>query len=90
MNWQKDKWKHFWVGIPLGMAILYFTLHSLPGRVCVSVYVAFSVLVFVCAMFEIFSLVTDLGFYELMDAVAGILGGVVGMIAFFFFKLLLG
>lgn len=79
VKWGRDKWKHFWVGIPLGMLILWAAIRFLPNEIPGAVFLAITVLVFICYMFEVISLITDLGFYELMDAFAGIAGGVVGM-----------
>lgn len=45
----------------------------------------FILIVFFCFMFEVFSLISDLGFYELMDAIAGVIGGILGMIILYIF-----
>lgn len=85
-NWERDKWKHFWVGIPLGILLLAASLYVLPNRILLAGIFAISLLVLICFMFEVLSLITDLGFYEIMDAVAGIAGGILGMIIFAILK----
>lgn len=85
-KWERDKWKHFWVGIPLGMVLLAAALYVLPDRMVLAGVFALSLLIFICFMFEVLSLITDLGFYEIMDAVAGIAGGILGMIVFAIIK----
>jgi len=76
-----DKWKHFVVGIGMGVffqaVFLYiFHLSILPASLWslgFSIAVAYG--------FELFSLFTGKGHYELMDAVAGVLGALIGMAA---------
>ncbi len=74
-----DKWKHFFVGIPLGGGLLFacYTILDLSGWL--ATVVAFLGLTGICYGFELFSLVTGKGHYEFMDAVAGIIGGGLGM-----------
>ena len=74
-----DKWKHFYVGIAwgalvYGLANAYWPLQ--PGTAFV---VSSALIIIPCYGFELFSLVTGKGHYELLDAVAGIAGGYVGM-----------
>ncbi len=82
-----DKWKHFWVGIPLGILLqvicFYYASFTLTAVVA-----AFVMLVLVCYGFELFSLLTKLGHHDFIDAIAGILGGVIGMAIVVFFKFL--
>lgn len=74
-----DKWRHFYVGILMGavlqgVGIWFFNLDLI--LVTVIVFLA------VCAIsygFELFSKITGKGVYEVMDAVASVIGGVVGM-----------
>lgn len=77
-KWEKDKWKHFYVGIPLGILLQFFAMHLLGDYTYASA-AAFIVLVIICYGFELVSLVTGKGHYEVMDAVAGIAGGLLGM-----------
>jgi VanZ family protein len=75
-----DKWKHFFVGIPLGAVIQAVALYLIAQYYVTSIILAFILLVAICYGFELFSLVTKKGHYEILDAVAGIIGGVIGMI----------
>lgn len=73
-----DKWKHFWVGIPLGIvlqiiAFYYFT------QIFTATAAAVFILILICYGFELFSLITKLGHHDLVDAIAGILGGAIGV-----------
>ena len=84
-KWEQDKWKHFLIGVPLGFGLLYGSRFAVPENLFLSGFLAISLLVFICFMFEIFSLISDLGFYELMDAIAGVMGGILGMIILYIF-----
>jgi glycopeptide antibiotics resistance protein len=74
-----DKKKHFFVGIPLGIFLQVFAQWLYPFQSVNAWLVSFVLLVIICYGFELFSLITGKGHYEIMDAVAGILGGVLGM-----------
>ena len=75
-----DKKKHFWVGIPLGVLLQFLFFHLLPGQPGLSSVVSFVALAAICYGFELFSLFTGKGHYDSIDAVAGVLGGVVGIV----------
>jgi glycopeptide antibiotics resistance protein len=74
-----DKWKHFYFGILMGAVLQGLGWYFYPsGMLLVSI----SVFILVCAIsygFELFSKVTGWGIYDIMDAVASVIGGVVGM-----------
>jgi len=72
-----DKWKHFWVGIPLGI-ILQAVCFYFFAQLLSAIIWAFLLLVVICYGFELFSKITKLGHHDIIDAVAGILGGVIG------------
>ena len=81
MKIEKDKWKHFYVGIAMGMVLQLPALWFLPQSVF---WISLIVLFLVVAAsygFELFSLITGLGHYDVMDAVAGVVGGLLGMAA---------
>lgn len=82
-----DKWKHFWVGIPLGavlqVAAFYFFTETYAAVLAASV-----LLIMICYGFELFSKITKLGHHDLIDAVAGILGGAIGVGVIVLFKAL--
>ena len=76
---EADKWKHFVVGIILGIlfhAAALFVFHFSPGP---AFALALAGVVAVGYGFELFSLFTGLGHYDVMDAVATIIGGLPGI-----------
>ncbi|MCW3118152.1 MAG: hypothetical protein JWM28_2234 [Chitinophagaceae bacterium] len=83
-----DKWKHFYVGIPSGAVIYGLAILNWPQQKPIAIAVSFLILVAVCYGFELFSLLTGKGHYEVNDALAGILGGTIGIfVVLFFLKL---
>jgi hypothetical protein len=72
-----DKWKHFYVGILMGSVLQTIALWVLTP-VMATVIVLF-VVVFISYGFELFSKITGLGHYDVMDAVASVIGGLLGM-----------
>lgn len=75
-----DKWKHFYVGIAMGAVLLAAGDWLFPLHFRAVAIVVFILIAAICYGFELFSKFTGLGHYEVMDAVAGIVGGVLGMI----------
>jgi hypothetical protein len=72
-----DKWKHFYVGILMGAVLQAAGLWLLtPGM---ATGIAFTIVIVISYGFELFSKFTGLGHYDFMDAVASIIGGVLGM-----------
>ena len=51
----------------------------IAGTVPDSATIVFALIVVICYGFELFSKFTGWGYYEVMDAVAGIVGGMIGM-----------
>ena len=80
-----DKWKHFIVGIGMGAFLQCFFLFVLDHSLLLSTLLSTLLAVAISYGFELYSLFTGRGHYELMDAVASILGGMVGigLVAFF-------
>lgn len=74
-----DKEKHFWVGMLLGAIFQIFSFYFLPQYYLISILATFICIVAICYGFELFSLITKRGHYEILDAVAGIIGGVIGI-----------
>lgn len=74
-----DKKKHFWVGMLIGAMFHILVIFFLPQNFWLSILITFILIVALCYGFELFSLITKLGHYEVMDAIAGIIGGVIGM-----------
>ena len=75
-----DKKKHFWVGIPLGVLLQFLSFYLVPDQPALSSVASFTILAAICYGFELFSLVTGKGHYDNIDAVAGVFGGVVGIV----------
>lgn len=78
-KWERDKWKHFYWGIPLGFLLQATALYFISWNDLIAIAVAFVLLLAICYGFELVSLITGKGHYEMMDALAGILGGLIGM-----------
>ncbi len=74
-----DKRKHFWVGMLMGAVFRIFTFYFFPERYIFSIIITFVLIVALTYGFELFSLITGKGHYEIMDAVAGTVGGTIGM-----------
>ena len=75
----QDKKKHFRVGMLMGAIFHILVIFFLPQNFWLSILITFILIVALCYGFELFSLITKLGHYEVMDAIAGIIGGVIGM-----------
>ena len=74
-----DKWKHFLVGILMGAVLQIFLWYMLPGHFVLSISITFIIVAIVSYGFELYSLFTGKGHYDILDAFAGIAGGVVGI-----------
>jgi glycopeptide antibiotics resistance protein len=80
-NIKRDKWRHFWVGIAMG-AFLQLAGHWLFPYSSLTAFLTALIIVFSISYgFELFSMVSGLGRYDLNDAIASIIGGVLGMTA---------
>ncbi len=79
---ERDKKKHFYVGIPLGFVLQVMAMYFLPGQPVLATVISFAVLAAGCYGFELFSWVTGIGCAENLDAIAGILGGIIGIGAY--------
>ena len=75
-----DKKKHFWVGMLMGAIFRIFTLYLFPQHYIISIIITFVLIVALTYGFELFSLITKRGHYEILDAVAGTIGGTIGMV----------
>jgi hypothetical protein len=74
-----DKWKHFIVGIGMGAVLQGFFIWILGFSITSASIASFFLSVAISYGFELFSLVTRRGHYELWDAMAGVLGALIGM-----------
>ena len=74
-----DKWKHFFVGIGMGIVLQAFTSYLLRDHFVLATIIAFILVIVISYGFELFSKFTRLGHYDFIDAIAGTIGGVLGM-----------
>ena len=73
-----DKWKHFFVGIAMGVVLqIFFSL--LDFRLGFAILLAIIFSIAIAYGFELFSKFTGKGHYDIMDAVAGVIGASVGI-----------
>ena len=76
----QDKWRHFFVGIAMGIVLKAFLRFLFPEQPVLVTLIAFILVVTISYGFELISKLTGKGHYELNDAVASTIGGVLGMI----------
>lgn len=74
-----DKRKHFFVGIVMGAVLQAFFSFLLDAYIGLSIVLAIVFSIAIAYGFELFSKFTGKGHYELMDAVAGVAGAVLGI-----------
>jgi len=74
-----DKWKHFYVGILLGIFLQAIAIWLSPQHLVFASFTAFIILTAISYGFELFSKITGRGHYEIADAIASIIGGGIGM-----------
>ena len=78
-----DKWKHFFVGIAMGVVLQGFASFLLRDHLLIATAIAFVLVLVISYGFELFSKTTGLGIYDVIDAVASAVGGVLGMAVVF-------
>ena len=83
LNMAPDKWKHLIVGIVMGIIFPIAGLWLFPGAYVIVALVSLGLIIAVGYGFELFSLITGKGHHEVLDALATIAGGVIGMGAVF-------
>ena len=88
-NIAPDKWKHFFVGILLGGVLQAFALFLLKDHPALATTISFFTVVGIAYGFELFSLFSGHGHYDVMDAVASVIGGILGMAAAFLFLVMI-
>ena len=75
---EPDKWRHFFAGIIMGLILQLVSIFLFPS-LFIAILFTLLVVIVVSYGFELFSLLTGLGYYVFMDAVATIIGGLAGM-----------
>ena len=83
---EPDKWRHFFAGIIMGLILQLVSIFLFPSLFTAILFTLLVVIV-VSYGFELFSLLTGLGYYDFMDAVATIIGGLAGMGIILIFQL---
>lgn len=79
MKIAKDKWRHFYVGILIGAVLQAFFDFLLDERYVFSIVLSLFFSSAIGYGFELFSKFTGKGHYEVMDAVATVIGSVLGI-----------
>ncbi len=74
-----DKWRHFFAGILMGAILQAFLLYLLIDHPLIAVFIAFILVAGISYGFELFSKITGKGHYDFIDAVASVIGGILGM-----------
>ena len=74
-----DKWRHFYVGIPMGIVLQMLARWLYHPPIIQAILVALLGVIAISYGFELFSKITGLGIYDFMDAIASVIGGVLGM-----------
>jgi glycopeptide antibiotics resistance protein len=71
----------------MGTILQIFTWYLMPQHFFTGATITFILVVAISYGFEVFSLVTKKGHYDIFDAVAGTIGGVIGMAIVLIFEL---
>lgn len=79
-NIKPDKWRHFEVGILMGLVLQFISWKMFNGNFWTSVIITSVIIIVISYGFELFSKLTGKGTYDFMDAVASVIGGVIGML----------
>jgi glycopeptide antibiotics resistance protein len=74
-----DKWRHFYLGIPMGIVLQMLARWIYNPPMIYAVLFALAGVVVISYGFELFSKITGVGVYDFMDAVASVIGGIIGM-----------
>ena len=76
---EPDKWRHFYVGIGMGVVLQLFFDFLLPSDKGLAIGLAVLITAVVSYGFELFSKITGKGTYDMGDAWAGLIGGLLGI-----------
>ena len=74
-----DKWRHIYAGIAMGLVLQIIGFWLLQSHPYWSTLIALMIVIAVSYGFELFSKITGMGVYDIMDAVASAIGGIIGM-----------
>ena len=76
---ERDKWRHFFVGIAMGAFLQFMAIWMLADNWALATLITLLLVIIISYGFELFSKFTRIGYYELLDALFSIAGGVLGM-----------
>ena len=76
---ERDKWRHFYVGIAMGAFLQAILMWLLPLSITTITLLTLLLVIAVSYGFELFSKFTRIGYYEILDAIFSVIGGVMGM-----------
>jgi glycopeptide antibiotics resistance protein len=74
-----DKWRHIYVGIALGILFQALAFWFVPQQLFMGTVIVLLIIIAISYGFELFSKITGMGVYDIWDAVASIVGGLIGM-----------
>ena len=74
-----DKKRHFYAGILMGLVVQGFLFLVLKEKMIMATVISLVLVMAISYGFELFSKITGLGHYDVMDAIASIIGGILGM-----------
>lgn len=74
-----DKWNHFYAGIILGVILYTGFMFFFNTSMVVAALIVFLMVTVTSYGFELFSKLTGKGHHDLIDAVATVIGGLVGL-----------
>lgn len=79
MKIARDKWIHFFTGIPMGAVLQFILILIFPHNDVWAIIITGIMVIAISYGFELFSKITGWGRYDFMDAVASVIGGAIGM-----------
>ncbi len=74
-----DKWRHFEVGILMGLILQFISWKIFAGNFWLSLVLSSITVIVISYGFELFSKITGKGRYDFIDAVASVIGGLIGI-----------
>ena len=83
---RRDKWRHFFVGLAMGAVFEFLLLRLLPAYLVIGSAIVLILIVVISYGFELISLITKKGHYDVLDAFAGVLGGLIGTLIILLIK----
>jgi VanZ like family. len=86
MKIASDKWKHIYVGTFLGLLFQGIFWWLMPNHPILGSIINLLLVIAIAYGFELFSLITAIGVYELMDAIASTAGGLLGLLLVLMFQ----